>query len=62
MSATIKLAIGSLIVLGLKVVAWQMTGSIALLSEALESTVNVATAIAALVAIHVASRPADAKG
>lgn len=64
MNPTIKLAIGSLvvgvIVLGLKVLAWHMTGSIALLSDALESTVNVATAIAALVAIRVASRPADA--
>jgi len=63
MSTTIKLAIGSLIVgvivLGLKALAWQMTGSVALLSDALESTVNVATAIAALVAIQVAARPAD---
>jgi cation diffusion facilitator family transporter len=64
MSTTMRLAIGSLfvgvIVLGLKALAWQMTGSIALLSDALESTVNVATAIAALVAIRVAARPADA--
>lgn len=37
-----------------------MTGSIALMSDALESTVNVATAVAALVAIRVAARPADA--
>lgn len=63
LSATVKLAIGSLfvgvLVLGLKVLAWWMTGSIALLSDALESTVNVATAIAALVAIQVAARPAD---
>jgi cation diffusion facilitator family transporter len=36
-----------------------MTGSLALLSDALESTVNVATAIAALVAIRIALRPAD---
>lgn len=64
MDRTIKIAIGSivigLLVLGLKAVAWWMTGSIALLSDALESTVNVATAIAALVAIRVAARPADA--
>jgi cation diffusion facilitator family transporter len=64
MTKTIKLAIGSLIigfvVLGLKALAWRMTGSIALLSDALESIVNVATAIAALVAIRVAARPADA--
>lgn len=64
MQATLKLAIGSLligvVVLGLKALAWQMTGSVALLSDALESTVNVATAVAALVAIKIAARPADA--
>ena len=64
MSATLKLAVGSLVVgsvvLGLKMVAWWMTGSIALLSDALESTVNLATAFAALIAIRVAARPADA--
>lgn len=58
-----KLAIGSLfvgcLVLGLKTLAWWMTGSVALMSDALESTVNLATAIAALVAIQVAARPAD---
>lgn len=64
MSTTLKLAIGSLVVgvvvLGLKTVAYWLTGSVALLSDALESTVNVATAIAALLAIQVAARPADA--
>lgn len=63
-SRLIRLAIGSLfvgvLVLGLKALAWKMTGSVALLSDALESLVNVATAIAALVAIRIASRPADA--
>ena len=61
---TIKLAIGSIfvgfIVLSLKTFAYWMTGSVALLSDALESTVNVATAFAALIAIHVAAKPADA--
>ena len=61
----IRIAAGSilvsLVVLGLKVLAWQMTGSVALMSDALESTVNVATAIAALIAIRVAERPADAE-
>lgn len=64
MDRTIKIAIGSIlvgvVVLGLKAIAWWMTGSIALLSDALESTVNVATAVAALVAIKVAAMPADA--
>ncbi|WP_102106869.1 cation diffusion facilitator family transporter [Oceaniglobus roseus] len=64
MSTPIRLAIGSVFigafVLGLKALAWWVTGSVALLSDALESTVNVATAIAALIAIRVAARPADA--
>lgn len=63
MSPTVRIAIGSIfigiLVLGLKGLAWWLTGSVALLSDALESTVNVATAIAALVAIRVAAKPAD---
>ncbi|RDW14374.1 cation diffusion facilitator family transporter [Paracoccus thiocyanatus] len=63
MSATERIAFGSiavgLIVLALKTLAWRLTGSVALLSDALESTVNVATAVAALVAIRVAAKPAD---
>ncbi len=64
MPTALKLAVGSLVVgcvvLGLKTLAWWMTGSVALLSDALESTVNLATAFAALVAIRFAARPADA--
>ena len=64
MSPLMKIATGSIlvgiVVLALKTLAWWMTGSIALLSDALESTVNVATAIAALIAIRLAARPADA--
>ena len=64
MNHTLRLALGSLVVgflvLALKALAWRMTGSVALLSDALESTVNVATAIAALIAIRIAARPADA--
>lgn len=63
MTQTAKLAIGSLIVgvvvLGIKYLAYRMTGSVALLSDALESIVNVATAFAALVAVQFANRPAD---
>lgn len=63
MNTTLKIAMGSiavgLAVLALKLLAWWLTGSIALLSDALESTVNVATALAALIAIRVAQRPAD---
>lgn len=64
MTKVVKLGIGSIIlglaVLGLKLLAWAMTGSVALLSDALENTVNVVTAIAALVAIRVAALPPDA--
>ena len=63
MSAALKLAVGSLligcVVLGLKAWAWWITGSVALLSDALESTVNLSTAFAALIAIRVAQRPPD---
>ena len=47
------------IVLGLKGLAWWLTGSIALYSDALESIVNVVTAIGALIAVRLAQRPAD---
>ncbi|WP_375598240.1 cation diffusion facilitator family transporter [Devosia sp. Naph2] len=48
-----------LIVLGLKFLAWRLTGSIALYSDALESIVNVVTAIGAFIAVRLAQRPAD---
>jgi cation diffusion facilitator family transporter len=54
-----SLAIG-LTVLALKALAAWLTGSIALYSDALESVVNVATAIVALAAVRLAERPADA--
>ena len=63
-SVTARLALGSLgvglAVLALKGVAAYLTGSIALYSDALESVVNVVTAIVALVAVRLAARPADA--
>ncbi|HKL65701.1 MAG TPA: cation diffusion facilitator family transporter [Roseovarius sp.] len=64
MDRVMRLAIGSVIVglavLALKLVAWRVTGSVALMSDALESVVNVATALAVIVALRVARRPADA--
>ena len=63
-SETVKLAVGSLvvgvIVLGLKYLAFWLTGSVALYSDALESIVNVVTAVVALVSVRIASKPADA--
>jgi len=57
--AAASLGIG-LAVLALKFLAWQLTGSIALYSDALESIVNVVTAIGALIAVRLAQRPANA--
>ncbi|HWV52333.1 cation diffusion facilitator family transporter [Pseudorhodoplanes sp.] len=54
-----SIAVG-LAVLALKFLAWYLTGSVALLSDAIESIVNVAAAVAALIAIWFAARPADA--
>ncbi len=49
----------ALAVMGIKYVAYLMTGSVALFSDALESIVNVLTAIAALVAIRIGAQPPD---
>lgn len=49
----------ALVVMGLKYLAYWRTGSVALYSDALESIVNLVTAVAALYAIHVSSQPAD---
>ena len=45
--------------IGLKLAAWLLTGSVGLLSDALESLVNLAGGIIALAMLEVASRPAD---
>lgn len=49
----------ALIVMAIKYVAYLVTGSVALYSDALESIVNVAAGIAAWAAIRVANKPAD---
>ncbi len=63
-SIVVRVAIGSLgiglLVLGLKAFAAWTTGSIALYSDALESIVNVVTAVVTLVAVRLAARPATA--
>ncbi len=63
MDRTLKIAAFSILVgiavLGLKVLAWQVTGSVALYSDALESIVNVATAIATAVAVRYGALPPD---
>ncbi|MDN3576496.1 cation diffusion facilitator family transporter [Chitinimonas viridis] len=45
--------------LGLKFWAYHLTGSVGLYSDAMESFVNLAAAIAALVALTIAAQPAD---
>lgn len=54
------LSIGAaLATMGLKAAAYFVTGSVGLLSDAMESLVNLAAAIVALIALTVAIRPAD---
>ncbi len=53
----IPLALG---LMGIKALAWYFTGSVALLSDAMESTVNVVAAILAYVAVSYSQKPADA--
>ncbi len=57
--ALISVGVG-IAVLAIKFWAWGLTGSVALWSDALESLVNVATAVAALIAIRYSALPADA--
>jgi len=63
MGGTVRIAAGSIlvgvVVLGIKYLAFAVTGSVALYSDALESFVNVATAIAALLAVRLAEQPPD---
>jgi cation diffusion facilitator family transporter len=49
----------ALVTIGMKLGAFWMTNSVSLLSDALESVVNLVAAIVALIALHIASRPAD---
>ncbi|WP_294540886.1 cation diffusion facilitator family transporter [uncultured Rhodoblastus sp.] len=63
MNLSRKVAFGSLAVslavVSIKGFAYQLTGSVALFSDALESIINVATAIAAVIAIRYAQQPPD---
>lgn len=54
------LSVGAgVLTVGLKTVAWTLTGSAGLLSDAIESLVNVAAALVALLVVRWATRPAD---
>lgn len=54
--ASIAIAV---LVMGIKYLAYWVTGSVALYSDALESIANILTAVAAMIAIKVSAAPAD---
>ncbi len=59
-SAYLKLSVAvALATIGLKTAAWWVSGSVSLLSDALESLVNLAGAMFALLMVTIAARPAD---
>lgn len=49
----------ALATIGLKTLAWWLTGSVGLLSDALEGTINLAGATVALAMLSIAARPPD---
>jgi cation diffusion facilitator family transporter len=49
----------AVVTIGMKTVAYMLTGSVGLLSDALESVVNLVAAVLALIAIAAAAKPAD---
>lgn len=51
----------AVLTIGLKTLAWWLTSSVGLLSDAMESLVNLASAAFALLMVRIAMRPADAE-
>src|SRR4030065_34965 len=49
----------AILTIGLRAIAYQLTGSVGLLSDALESFVNLAGALIALAMLTIAARPPD---
>lgn len=64
LNRTLRIAVGSLIVgivvLAMKLVAYFLTNSVGLYSDALESLVNIGAAAAVILTVWLSSRPADA--
>ena len=57
----LKLSVAAaLATMALKTLAWWLTGSVGLLSDAMESLVNLASALFAMAMVSIARRPADA--
>ena len=52
-------ALAAVVTIALKATAWALTGSVGLLSDALESFVNLATALLAIAMLNLAARPED---
>jgi cation diffusion facilitator family transporter len=60
-SLLLRLSIAvAILTIGLKTLAWWITDSVGLLSDAMESLVNLASAMFALLMVTIARRPADA--
>ncbi|HZE92361.1 MAG TPA: cation diffusion facilitator family transporter [Rhizobacter sp.] len=56
----LKLSVGvAVLTIGLKTAAWWLTDSVGLLSDAMESLVNLASALFAFAMVTIAQRPAD---
>src|SRR5689334_24893232 len=53
--------VAAVVTIGLKATAYLITGSVGLLSDALESLVNLVAAILALAVLTIAARPSDAE-
>ncbi|MCV7192562.1 cation diffusion facilitator family transporter [Mycolicibacterium brumae] len=51
----------AVVTIALKTAAWQLTGSVGLLSDAAESVVNLVAAVIAFIALKIAARPPDAR-
>ncbi|MCB0608058.1 MAG: cation transporter [Lewinella sp.] len=49
----------SVILFGIKISAWYMTGSVSILTDALESTVNIFTAFLGLYSLYLSAKPRD---
>ncbi len=57
--AALVAVVGGLFIFGVKMGAWYMSGSVALLSDALESIVNIAASLLMFYSVYVSGMPAD---
>lgn len=60
--AALMAIIGGVAILGIKLLAYLVSNSVALLSDALESIVNIAASGLMFFSIHVSEKPADEIG